>query len=57
MGWFTGVPEPHAARPGTKTDRHVVIISDSAFAGMRWSGALKVCGVPRSICWNRAGAW
>ena len=42
-GWFTGAPvtatepEPVNAPPG---DRRVVVISDSAMAGVRWNGAL-----------------
>jgi hypothetical protein len=41
-GWFTGVPAaaPLPVPANVNVDRHVTIISDSAFAGMRWSGAL-----------------
>lgn len=41
-GWFTGSPVP-AAGPAPANlrppDRHVVIIGDSAIAGLRWNGA------------------
>lgn len=42
-GWFTGAPlaatggAPSNTPPG---DRHVVVIGDSAMAGLRWNGAL-----------------
>jgi hypothetical protein len=42
-GWFTGTPvaatEP-APRNDPPADRRVVIVSDSAMAGVRWNGAL-----------------
>jgi hypothetical protein len=42
-GWFTGAPvaatEP-APRNAPPADRRVVVISDSAMAGVRWNGAL-----------------
>ena len=42
-GWFTGAPVPgtrSAPRNQPPADRRVVIISDSAVAGIRWNGAL-----------------
>lgn len=44
-GWFTGSPvatDPDASAPANTPprDRRVVVISDSAMAGVRWNGAL-----------------
>jgi hypothetical protein len=43
-GWFTGTPTPATLPPPTNpmsTERsEVLLISDSAFAGIRWNGAL-----------------
>jgi hypothetical protein len=42
-GWFTGSPVPTTTGGPTNdppADRHVVIIGDSAMAGLRWNGTL-----------------
>jgi hypothetical protein len=42
-GWFTGAPSAATGRAPSNTppgDRRVVVIGDSAMAGLRWNGAL-----------------
>ncbi|HSL73531.1 MAG TPA: hypothetical protein VK853_03655 [Ilumatobacteraceae bacterium] len=44
-GWFTGAPEVATLPPGTNVPppaaTPVIMVSDSAFAGIRWNGALR----------------